>query len=218
MPAVLPVTIDVHLEPDDLADALRARRAPRPHRRRRRGCRRSGSTTSAAASSSTRSPGCPSTTRPGPNGRSSTRGPPRSPRDSAPTRWSSSARARRRRPALLLDAFAARARCGASCPFDVSERRPARRRATIADRVPGPRRARRGRRLRPPPRRAPRRRAGGWSRSSAARSATSTPPSGRRFLARPRRTARTRRPLAARHRPGEGPRPAGRRLRRRRRA
>ena len=159
------------------------------------GCRRSGSTTTAAASCSTRSPGCPSTTRPRASGRSSTRGPP-----------TIAERSRRR--------HAGRARLGhvgedpRSCstpsphagrlaPLRALRRvrgRPARRRGTIAARYPGLDGARRRRRLRPPPRRDPARSGAGWSRSSAAPSATSRPPSGRRFLA----------DLAATLRPGDG--------------
>lgn len=55
--------------------------------------------TSGAASCSMRSPGCPSTIRPGPSRRSSPPGPPTSPRPAVPRCWWSWAAARRRRPA-----------------------------------------------------------------------------------------------------------------------
>ena len=57
-----------------ITGAPRWPRTPRPGSpRRRRRCRRCGSTTSTEASCSTRSPGCPSTTRPAPSARSSPR-------------------------------------------------------------------------------------------------------------------------------------------------
>ena len=77
--------------------------------------RPSGSTTSGAASCSRRSPCCPSTTRPGPSGRSWPPWPPRSPRRPAPARWSSWAPAPRRRPGCCSTRCATRARCAATC-------------------------------------------------------------------------------------------------------
>ena len=63
--------------------------------------------------------------------------------------------------------------------------------------------------------RLPDRRPAGWSPSSAAPSATSTPAQRAAFLAALGAHARARRRAAARHRPGQGPRPAGPRVRRR---
>ena len=104
----------------------------------------------------------------------------------APARrpWSSSARAPRRRPGCCSTRCAARARCSAFVPLDVSRDRPARGgRAAIARGLPGAASARRRRRLHRAPR-APAGAAGtGWSRSSAARSATSCPDERAEFLA-----------------------------------
>ena len=82
---------------------------PRPAcGRTRRRCRRAGSTTSAAAGCSTRSPGCPSTTRPGARPRSCASTAPTSSGSPARRRWSSSGRARRRRPGCCSTAFTGR--------------------------------------------------------------------------------------------------------------
>ena len=167
-------------------------------------------------SSSTRSPGCPSTTRPAPSGRSSRS----SPHEIAAaakadtlvelgsgTSEKTAAAARRHgrhRPAAPVRAVR-RERGDAAC----------RRRSAIADRVPGPRRARRGRRLRAPPADGPRGRAqagrlpGRHHRQPRARAEG-------RVLGRGRRHAGAGRLAAARHRPGEGPGPARGRLRRQR--
>ena len=103
------LTLQSHLPPDFLAEALRAdvtRRADRDSRSR---CRRSGSTTSAAASCSRRSPGCRSTTRPGPSGRSWSRTRPRSP-PATGARDAGRARLRLGREDPAADRRAARAR------------------------------------------------------------------------------------------------------------
>ena len=127
------VHVDVHLEPDDdLAARARGRRRAPASRRHRRRCRRSGSTTTAAASSSTRSPASPSTTRPAPSGRSSPRAPATSPRAPAPTRSSSSARARRRRPGCCSTRSPTPARCAGSSVRRERGRRSATRRPPIA--------------------------------------------------------------------------------------
>ena len=63
-------TVDRPLPADCLGRRAARRRAGRADRTTRSRCRPSGSTTRAAASCSSRSPGCPSTTRPAPSGRS----------------------------------------------------------------------------------------------------------------------------------------------------
>ena len=123
------------------ADAERraARRRPRrADRDARSSCRRSGSTTPAAASCSSRSPGCPSTTRPAPSGRC----------------WQRSvddiARLVRRRdpgraglrlvgedPAAAGRVRAAPARCAATCRWTSASRRCGRRWTRCAADYPG---------------------------------------------------------------------------------
>ena len=170
------------------------RRRPRgPDRHARRRCRRSTSTTRAAASCSTRSPGCRSTTRPAPSGRSSTRAPPRSPRSPVPRPWSSSAAARRRRPGCCCGRCAGPARCARFVPFDVDPAVLRGRQRRGRRGVPGPRGRAGRRRLRAAPRRAARGvRAGCWP-SSARRSATSSPAQRARLPRRVPRHARPRR-------------------------
>ena len=133
------VTVDVHLGPDDMRAALRARRARRADRRRRRRCRRSGSTTSAAASCSTRSRGSPEyyPTR-------ARAGDPRSAdaaddrrASPAPTRSSSSARARRRRRGCCSTRCADAGTLTRFVPFDVSEPTLRDAAAALAARLPG---------------------------------------------------------------------------------
>ena len=202
--------IDVHLRPDDLPrpPGRRMRRPASPRRRRR--CRRCGSTTSAAASCSTRSPGLPEyyPTRAERAILDRARGRDRRPL-AAPTRWSSSARARRRRPALLLDALAD---AGPLQPLRPVRRERGRRCGDAAadDRRPrtGHRRARGRRRLPPPPRCDPARRP---PARRVPREHDRQPRTRRerpRFLADLDATMRPRRLAAARHRPGEGSRPA----------
>ncbi len=82
---------------------------------------RCGSTTSGAASCSTRSPGSPSTTRPGPSGRSSQAHADEIADRSGATRWSSSARARRTRPGSCSTRWPTPGRLSRFVPFDVSE-------------------------------------------------------------------------------------------------
>ena len=211
-------TIEVHLGPDDLAEALRrdaldgltaAAEAP---------ARRSGSTTSAARSCSTTSPGSRSTTRPGARRRSSTReadaiaGAHRG--DHA---RSSSARARPPRPASCSTALAEAGTLERIVPVRRVRAGAARRRARAGGRAT---------------------RGCGSTRSSATSSAhlgrlpmegttlvaflggtigNLTPPERAKFLGELSDQLQPGRLAPARHRPREGPRPAGAGLRRRRR-
>ena len=164
--------------PDRPRGRAARRRAPRAHRARPRSCRRSGSTTTAAASCSTPSPASPEY-YPTERERTILRAEAAAIVDglAAPTRWSSSARARRTRPACCSTPSPAPASSAGSCPFEISETTLRAAADAIADEYPGVDGARRGRRLRAPPRRAPARRAAAWSPSSAGPSATSPRPS-----------------------------------------
>ena len=174
------VAIDVHLRDGalaTLADDVRAGLS-----RSRRSFRRSTSTTSAGRGSSSRSRACPSTTRRAPSRRSSI---------ASAREIVDDGRARgagRARPGIgAQDARAARpdgraaARRGTYVPVDVSESAVRELAARLAGAYEGLRDPRRRRRLRAGPGApATTTAAGGWSPSSAARSATSTVTSGAR--------------------------------------
>ena len=64
------LSLSNHLAADSAAPGAAPRRLRRSARRHRNRCRPNGSTTRSAATCSTRSPGCPSTTRPAPRRRS----------------------------------------------------------------------------------------------------------------------------------------------------
>ena len=129
------------------------RRAARPRRPRaraarrrgaavwpplRRSCRRSGSTTTAAASCSTRSPGCPSTTRPRPSGRSCAPRPTAIAAASGADTLVELGSGTSDKTRTLLDAFAAsRAAANGSCPSRSTRRRCATPPTTIAEAYPG---------------------------------------------------------------------------------
>ena len=198
-------------------EALRRDARDRADRRARSGCRPSGSTTPAAASCSRTSPGCRSTTRPEPSARSCSARRARSPRAPARTRWSSSAPAPRRRPACCSTRCAPHGTLRQFVPLDVSESALREAAAAIAADYPGAAGPRRRRRLHRAPRAARPARLRGWSRSSAARSATSSRRAGR-LPRRVREVLDAGGVAAARHRPGQGPRRARPRLRRRGRA
>ena len=159
-------------------------------------------------------PAARSTTRPAPSGRSCRPGPARSPGAPGPRRWSSWARAPRRRPGCCSTRCARTARWGRSC------------RSTCRS----PRCARRSTRS---PRTTPACACTAWSATSPSTSAGCRP-LGPRLVAflggtignllpeRARRVpgrgadgAAAGRVAAARHRPGQGPRDAGRGVRRR---
>ena len=195
--------------------ARRPRRASAPARR---SWRRSTSTTSAARSCSSRSPSCPSTTRPAPSARSSQ---PRSAEivaaAGAPRPWSSSAPARRRRPAT----------CSTRCATPAASRPTSR--STSPRRSP----------TRPPPSWSTSTRAStstAWSATSSTHLERIPAAPAARLIAflggtignlyprpapripRPDRgPAGPRGPPPARHRPGQGPAPARGRLQRLRR-
>ena len=155
-----------------------------------------------------------STTRPRPSARSCATTPPTSRARATRPRSSSSAAARATRPAPLLDAFADAGQLARFVPVDVSEATLRDAAEQIADALPRRRRSRRSSATSPCTSATCRATAAGWSPSSAARSATSTSRSARAFLGALADILRARRLAAARHRPGQGGRPADRGLRR----
>ena len=145
------LTLSNHLGRRLRCQALRRdvlRRAARRHRSR---CRPSGSTIRSAVTCSTRSPGCRSTTRPAPRRRSCAPSRRRSPRPAAPTPWSSSAAARRRRPGMLLTALRDSGSLRRFVPFDVDASVLESAGAALAGRVSRSRDRRRVRRFRGAP-------------------------------------------------------------------
>ena len=141
-----------------------------------RSWRRSTSTTSAARSSSSRSPSCASTTRPGPSARSSTSARPRSsPPPASRGRWSSSAPARPRRPAICSTRCATPAASAPTSRSTSPRRSPTRPLSRWSTSTPASPSAGSSATSSTTSSASPTGTAGGWSPSSAARSATSTP-------------------------------------------
>ena len=181
----------------------------------RRSSRRSTSTTSAARSSSSRSPSCPSTTRPAPSARSSPSARPRSsPRPARPATLVELGSGSAAKTRHLLDAMR-----DAGCLRDLRPGRhlrgdhPRDRRAA-GRRVPGPRRPRPRLRLRARPRADPGRRRRPADRLPRRHDRQPLPRPAPRL---PGRIAALLGPgdqLPARHRPGQGPGPPRGRLRR----
>ena len=191
--------------PGRLVDAPRRGDARAACRTDRRGRRRCGSTTTAARSCSTRSPACPSTTRPGPSGRSSRPAPPRSPTLSGADTLVELGSGTSEKTRLLLDALAGAGTLRRFVPVrrlrGDAARRPPRPsppsgpgldvHAVVGDfhrhlGAAAPRR--------PAAARLPRR----HDRQPRSRASAPVP-------LRRRRHARPRRPLPARHRPRQGP-------------
>ena len=142
------LTLQSHLPAGLLAEALRADVTGGPDRDAEVAAAEVVLRRRAAASCSRRSPGCRSTTRPGPSGRSS---PPRAAEIAtppAPAPWSSSAPARRRRPGCCSTRCGPAARWRRYVPVDVSDVALLASGRALVARLPRAVGARRARRLR----------------------------------------------------------------------